>query len=125
MKKKPTRETIFRIFAILFVAAAFYHGIGYFFPKLVVPSPHWRHGVFILVNLIGVWLILWRPPWAILPFAALTVQQLNGHIKRGLHWWTAHQRIDWLSIGVVIILPIALFLLIQEIKEKKQQKGNI
>ena len=118
INKKISGQIIFRIFAFLFALAALYHTVGFFFPYMVIPSHHWRHGVFVLVNLVGIWLILWRPPWAIVPFFIMTLQGVNSHARRALKWWMTDQRIDWISIGVIIVLPLVIFFLYKVIREK-------
>jgi hypothetical protein len=116
--KKNYGPIIFRIFAFFFSLAALYHTVGFFFPYMVIPSHHWRHGVFVLVNLVGIWLILLRPPWAILPFFIMMLQGVNSHTRRALKWWLTDQRIDWISIGVIIVLPLVIFFLYKDIREK-------
>jgi hypothetical protein len=118
MNPQTARLTILKIGAVLFVFAALYHSVGFFCPNFVAPSPRWRHCVFVGVDLCGVWLILRRPAWALIPFGIVTVQQLYSHGMRGYHWWIAGRRIDWISIGVILMLPLVFCLLVIDIREK-------
>lgn len=112
--KPPTAP--FHIFAFFFALGALYHLVGFIDPMLVVPASRERHAVFVLINLVGSGLILWRPPWLIWPFGVLTVQQLYSHGWRAWEWWSRDHQIDWLSLGVMVVLPWLCVLLLQEQK---------
>jgi len=109
-------KKIFVLFCIFFVLAGLYHCAGFFFHFPFIPGAHWRHGVFIIVNIIGAWLILWRPPWTVIPFSIVTVQSLYSHSHRMISWWTKNKQIDWISIAVLIVLPLALFCIVKDKK---------
>ncbi len=93
--------------------------LGFVAPELVLPAPRWRHGLFILINALGAWLVLRRPPGLVLPFLAITLQQMYSHGTRALTWWHREQRVDWISLCIIVILPLALVLLIKDARERR------
>ena len=101
-------KIVFYIYAFLFLIAALYHLCGLFFPEIVIKSSQLRHAVFFAIDIAGVVLILWRPPWVVYPFGILTVQQLYSHGSRAWIWWFSMHRVDWISLIVVFLLPICL-----------------
>ena len=80
-----------------------------------------RHMVFAGINLILIFLFLKRPSWFAVLFAILTVQQLFSHGSRFVHCQSKNE-IDWISGGVIIIMPFLLYLLILENRSKKKYR---
>lgn len=118
------RKNSFYVFAGFFAFAAAYHAVGFVAPELVIPSAHWRHGLFVIINVLGARLILSRPPWLILPFTVITLQQLYSHGTRAVVWWHMEHRVDWISLCVIILLPIALVLIVRELRERAPQSQD-
>jgi hypothetical protein len=116
-------KNVFRIIALLFGVAGVYHLVGFINPNLVVQSPHWRHGLFIIINLIGVCLILTRPSWIVYPFLLMTIQVIFSHGTRALKWWN-NNKIDWISLMVIVLMPIILSLIVYEQLNNKKNKKD-
>jgi hypothetical protein len=106
--------TIFRLFAAIFFAAAIYHLIAVVVPGLSIPGAHWRHALFVGIDFLFAGLLLWRPRWLVFPFFVLTLWSLYSHGAHAWNWWHFERRVDWLSLGVVIVLPLMLTILILE-----------
>ncbi len=105
-------ETPFRIFALFFIAAAVYHFAGLFYP--VNSAPVWRHGLFVVINLLFAWGMLKRPAWFIYVFFVLLLQQLYGHGSALLNHWHQTQHLAWIDLAVVIATPVMFTLLLWE-----------
>lgn len=110
------RKQLFIVFAVLAVIIAVYHVIGIFYT--VDGSPAWRHGIFVCINLFCVYGILNRPKYFILIVFLLLVQQCYSHGQRMVKMWAAQQRIDWVSVFVLVLLLIALICLIEDQRQK-------
>lgn len=96
-------KKLFVIYACLFGLTAVYHVVG-LFVRVNDASPI-RHLVFVLVTGVMAYLMLKRP--RVLPylFAVLLIQQLYSHGKDVYLAWTQQGRIDWIGVGVVLIMP--------------------
>ena len=71
----------------------------------------WRHLLFIAIDLAAAALVLYRPRGATIAIAALTAQQLYSHGSYAWLLWRKEGRVDWISVGVIVVLPIAFVLL--------------
>jgi len=103
-----SRETLFRILAVLFVGAAIYHAIAFFLSAFSAGGSPWRHGIFCAIDLICAGFLLRRPRWFVTAFGILTLQALNSH---GHHaWMLQHEqrRLDWLSFAVLLVMPLTM-----------------
>lgn len=109
-----SRETPFRLIAVLSIFAAIYHVAAFAAPALAIPGTPWRHVLFAVFGIICAINLLHRSEWFLLAFAALTLQQLYSHGMRAWEWWYIEHRLDWISFGVLLVLPIALTLLAQD-----------
>jgi hypothetical protein len=112
-----TFKTTFRLFALIFVAAAAYHLLA-LAPGFSIPGTHWRHALFVAIDFLFAGLLLLRPRWLVFPFLVLTVHSLYSHGSHAWMWWRSERRVDWLSLGVVIIMPIMLAVLIVERRKR-------
>lgn len=121
--EKAVYKYIFNVFAMFFGIAAIYHCAGFIKPSLVPYSPHWRHGLFIVINITGIWLMLSRPSWLVFPFVAITIQQIYSHGRRIIEW-ANNNKIDWISIAVIVLLPTILAMIIHEQKQKNVNNKN-
>jgi hypothetical protein len=115
-----SRRFIFIIFTFLAVGALVFHIKEIIYPTQSTPA--WRHAIFVLVNCICIYGLLKRPYWFIWFTALLTLQQLYSHGSYAFKVWQQHNVIDWISIGIVILLPVLLILLIFE-KTKHSSNG--
>jgi hypothetical protein len=114
-----SRETLFRILAVLFAGAAVYHAAAFLEPAFIVGGSHWRHAVFCAIDLLCAWYLLRRPRWFVAAFAALTLQALCGHGHHAWILWHAQRRLDWLSFAVLAVVPWTLALLIADGIERR------
>lgn len=116
---KTRKDLLFFVLAAFFAAAALFHAAAIVFPNLEhdrahVPDPAWRHALFVAINAAVAAGMLRRPPIFVLAFAALTIQQIVSHGGEAWRAWTLERRIDVTSIGVVILVPLALVALIRD-----------
>ena len=119
-----SRRTLFRIFALLFVAAAIYHAAAFAHPALSEGGTRSRHAAFFAIDLLFAWYMLKRPRWFVAAFSLLTLETLYGH---GLHaWklWHDQGRLDWLSFAVLIAVPCMLAFLIAEARGRSRVAGD-
>lgn len=109
-----------RILAAVFGCAALFHAAAIVFPSLATGSTPARHAAFIVINgglAAGFGLHASRRvaiAFASL-FALLTVQQLWSHGGDAIHAWYTDHRIDIMSIGVVVLMPLAFILLLRSL----------
>ena len=87
-------------------------------------TPAWRHAVFVAINTILLYAFLKRPNWFIWFFALLTIQQLYSHGGYAISLWKRQQELDWISVIVVLAMPLLLLLLLWERKLKKQAPAS-
>ena len=100
--------------ALAALLAAAYHIAAISFPNLGIQGNHWRHGLFVVINLCLAVLLLKRPTWFTPAFAVLTIQQLYSHGGNAIAQWMEFERLAGISIGVCIFMPLTLALLIHE-----------
>ena len=91
----------------LTLPVAIFHAVAIFVPTVSEPSPPWRHGVFVLVNLFFAWAFLTRARWLPLPFGALCIQQAWSHGSAFLAA-RAVGHTDLQSLAVLVTLPCLL-----------------
>ena len=107
-------ERVFWAVAACFLAAAVFHIAALFVPQLAVSSPAWRHGMFALVNALVAIGLVRRPRGFLFAFALLTLQQLLSHGRDLIVAWQGEHRVDWVSLVVVIAMPVVLVLLARD-----------
>jgi hypothetical protein len=106
---------IFFIAALLAGITSVYH---LYYAFTTTGSIMTRHIVFIFISLLLIFFFLKRPPYFIIPFFLLCVQQLYSHGSRFARH-LSEKNIDWISAGVIIIMPFLLYLLILEKRTSK------
>ena len=114
----PSRRAAFHVLAALSGAAAAYHVAGALGQLAGDTTPTWRHGVFIAIDLIGVWYLLRRPIGLLPAFTIVVCQQFLSHGGRAMLWWAESARIDALSIGTLVALTVALALLVLDARDR-------
>ena len=114
----PSRHTIFAVLAALSAGASAYHVAGALGQLSGDTTPHWRHALFIAIDVVGVWYLL-RRPLPLLPiFGVLVVQQFMSHGGRAIRWWVESARIDSISIGTLVALSVTFVLLILDARDR-------
>ena len=111
---KKALNIILYAFAFISFIVMLYHIKGIFHPTTLTPA--WRHGIFVLINIICIYGLLKRPIWFIWFVAILTLQQWYSHGSYALELWQIENKIHWISLAVIIFLPLLLTLLIIERK---------
>jgi hypothetical protein len=109
---KKSFNTLFKILALLGMFPIVYHFIGVFCK--INSSPVWRHQLFILIGAVSIYGILKRPPWFIWFFSLLAMQQLYSHGSDLFLYWKNVHRIHWISVAVLLFIPMTLFFLLLE-----------
>jgi len=107
---------LFRYFAAVFGIAVLFH-IGGMFCHFN-GCPWWRHLIFVGVDLFIVYGILKRPQYFIYIFMVFLMQQYYSHGSALVHLWKVQQRVDWISLLVIVYLPIVLAFLIVDMAKK-------
>jgi hypothetical protein len=108
------RRVAFALLTLLFGAAAVFHLWAIVDPKLDDSSPTWRHALFVLMNLACAAGFRLRPPPFVYLFGLLVLQQLGSHGLQAWRIWQIEERFDWTSLGVLVVMPLALALLVAE-----------
>jgi len=109
-------KKLFIFFSLFFIAFAVYHAIGIFWP--IDTSPWWRHLIFFALSIFGIYGILVRPKYFVYLFGVLLVQQFYSHGSDFIAMWCEQHKIDWISLLVLIVLPIVFVFLILDAKNK-------
>ena len=94
--------------------AATYHLLVVLFPALGDRGTPMRHGLFVVIDFtvgLGVWK---RPRLFFWILSALGVQQLYSHGRALVSACTQEQRFDWISVLVLLVIPLALWILWQD-----------
>jgi hypothetical protein len=120
-----SREHLFRVCALLAIAAAAFHALALTSPSIArieydPTYPVWRHVLFIAIDLSLAPLFLRRPPWFVWVYAALTLQMLSGHARGVWRQWTNGQPLDWISAGVSLVVPAILILLVMDWRDRRR-----
>ena len=113
---KKIKKIIFLTFSLLAFVAATYHFIGLF--DQVGKIPAWRHSLFVFIDLIAAYGFVKRPRWFIVFLVTLTLQQWYSHGLYALNLWQNEHMIHWISIAIIILLPLAVILLIIDQRSK-------
>jgi len=111
------RSTFFKFAALLTLGVAVYHVVAIFYP--LDTSPPWRHAIFIIVSLFCSYGLIKRPKYFVYFFGVLSVQQFYSHGTDFLNKWSDHHKVDWISLGVLIFIPIILYNLIVDARGNK------
>ena len=119
MLARSNHNFFFKMYAALFTIAAMYHIIGLIIPDEILYLPRWRHGLFVIVDVILVFITLHRTKWSLLIIGVITLQQIYSHGTRAWTWYTNDQIIDWISIVIIILLPFLNMLLFTHLKEHR------
>jgi predicted histidine transporter YuiF (NhaC family) len=105
------RQRVLDTGALCLVFAGAYHVAAIVWREIDPSSSLSRHAVFVVINLClaaGLWV---RPKGFFWVFAALTAQQLHSHGRAWFRVLNQQHRIDWVSSGVLMVLPLLLWLL--------------
>ncbi|MFN8286468.1 MAG: hypothetical protein U0V74_06940 [Chitinophagales bacterium] len=108
----------FKVLAVGALCAAIYHAVGIFYP--INEAPPWRHGLFVVINLLGAWFLLKRPVACLPIFALIMLQQLYSHGTFLINTWNEAHRIDWPSVFVLIFFPLTAVLLWIDYRNKNK-----
>lgn len=111
------RKILFYTVALFFFIAAIYHAVGIFYKVNDVPV--WRHALFVAINLFCVYGLLKRPRYFLYFFCVLIIQQYLSHGSQLINLWYMEHRIDWISLAVLVLLPIGLLGLLDDFKANK------
>jgi hypothetical protein len=111
------KRILFYVFAILSLLAAIYHFTGIFYK--INNSPVWRHAIFVFVNLFCIYGFLKRPKYFIYFYIVLLIQQFYSHGQYLIQLWELEHKVHWISIGVLVLMPIGLICLLADFKTNK------
>jgi hypothetical protein len=112
-----SRQLFFRACSLLAIIAAIYHAIGMFYP--INASPPWRHAIFVGVCLFCAYGFENRPRYFIYVFGALVVQQFFSHGSYLIGQWNDAHKIHWISVALLVVLPVIFFNLLAENRESR------
>ncbi len=106
---RPSRRAlvVLKLGALALGAAALFHAVAVFVP-IATDSPGWRHGLFAAVDAVAALGLLVRPRYFAIPFGLLTAQQLVSHGTAAYRAFTEQARVDWVSLGVLSVMPLLL-----------------
>jgi hypothetical protein len=114
------RTGLFKTGSFLLLVAAVYHLTGIFYPIYPInSSPVWRHTLFACVDLFCVYGLLKRPTYFVYFFFSLMVQQFYSHGGSLIQQWNENHMIDWISLLILIILPVFFINLILESRSRR------
>jgi len=106
-----------KVASLLSIVVALYHVIGIFYP--INSSPPWRHFSFTCVSLFCSYGFAKRPKYFIYFFFLLLVQQYYSHGGYLLSQWFDYGKIDWISLVLLLLLPILFYSLLMDRKSQK------
>ena len=97
---------------IALTIAGLYHFAGLFYE--VNDASVRQHATFVVTDFFCVYGFFRRPGYFIFLFAAFTVQQYYSHGQYLMHLWISEDKIHWVSIVVLALMPTGLFYLIAD-----------
>lgn len=100
------------LFGMMFCVAALYHFLGIFFK--VNEASVLRHATFAVIDLYCLYGFLYRHSLFNLFFSVLTAHQLFTHGLYLFTLWNLEQEIHWISLAVLILMPIGMAKLVIE-----------
>lgn len=112
--RRSGSAALFYALAAAFVATACFHAAAALRPALDPSAPRWRHLLFVALNLGCAAGLVRRPRWFVWAFAALTAQQLHSHGGAFVASLRGPDPVDFLSLGVVVFMLVALALLVAD-----------
>ena len=104
------RKRIFLLLEVALSIAAIYHGAGVFYK--IDGSPVLRHMLFACLDLFCVYGFLKGRTYFVFFFSAFTAQQYYAHGKYLMAMWIDQGEIHWISVIVLVLLPVGLICLI-------------
>ena len=119
---KKALSIIFITAAIASFAALLFHLKGIFYPSAETPA--WRHAIFVAVNCICIHGFLKRPRWFTWFVGLLTLQQWYSHGSYAIELWQKQHSIHWISVCVVIFMPVLFVLLLIDRKLIRKDLAN-
>jgi hypothetical protein len=115
------RQRILDIGALCLLLAGVYHIAAIIWTALDPSSSVTRHAVFVVINSCLAAGLRTRPKGFFWVFAALTAQQFHSHGRAWLRVLDQQHRIDWVSTGVLVVLPLLLWLLWHERRSQTRE----
>jgi len=115
------REHVFKAAAFFGALTALYHLIGIFYK--INASSSGRHALFICINLFLVYGFLKRPKYFVFVFFILLLQQLYSHGSFLINHFRESGKIDWISVFILVGLPIIFACLVADYKSKSRITG--
>lgn len=121
-------KPLFFVFAMFALLAALYHSLAVlaYFTNTYLnifgadKSPAWRHTLFICSAIICIYGLIKRPAWFVYFFGLLTLQQLYSHGSYAINLWQNEHQVHWISIAVIVFMPILFILLLTDQRSKKK-----
>jgi phosphoglycerol transferase MdoB-like AlkP superfamily enzyme len=110
------RPWLFNVAAGLSLVIAAYHVTGIFYP--INSSPPWRHFIFACICLFCFYGFIKRPVYFTYFFFVLLIQQVYSHGSFLLSQWHDYNKVDWISLLLLIFLPVLFFNLLLDLRSK-------
>ena len=117
------RRKIFLMLQIALTIAGLYHFAGLFYQ--VNDASVSQHATFVVVDFFCVYGFWKRSGYFIYFFAAFTMQQYYSHGQYLIHLWMSEDKIHWISIVVLALMPTGLFCLIAEWYLISREKNSL
>jgi hypothetical protein len=109
--------------AILSLIAALYHLTGVFYK--INNSPVWRHSIFVVIDLFCVYGFLRRPGYFVYFYLVFLIQQYYSHGLHLINLWHLGHKIHWISLAVLIFMPIGFIILLDDSIKNKVKDSDI
>jgi len=109
------REWLFKIASVLSLVIGAYHLVGIFYPVNSSSPP--RHFVLLCICLICAYGFIKRTKFFAILFFVLLIQQFISHGQSLITEWSSN-RIDWISLMLLIFMPLLLVSLFIDLKSK-------
>lgn len=122
MRAQQIIKFVFFLAAAAALAAMLYHVKGFMNPTPLTPA--WRHAVFAAVDTALFYGLLKRPRWFIWFFGIACLQQVYSHGSYATAVWKTQHMVDWISVLVVLAMPLLFLLLLWEQRLRKKVPAN-
>jgi hypothetical protein len=108
------RRFLLKAFTVLSALATCYHLAGAIFK--IDESPVWRHLLFTGITIFCFYGFRKRPRYFVILFAVLLVQQYYSHGTYMYDLWVNENKVHWISIFDLLLLPLAFICLVEDAK---------
>lgn len=106
------RKNTIVFITVVFIGAALYHSLAIFIHLNDIPL--WRQTLFVFINLFFAFAINCLRKYFFMLFIVLFMEQISYHGYRLINWWLQYEKVDWISVLVLLFFLLVFIFLISD-----------